>query len=199
MKCAGVWQPSLLTPFPFSAMSEHRSRSDSGTPSLPPGSFPVQTPSCSACLVWANRTHGEAIPTSHILTAAQAPWLGRNGLAMGISQEGPFLFLQASNALDLACLPRVMLFESVELERWTEIRSCAGEGFGAPLGGSPPPSHRLPNGKGDTLNVLPGVYKGARGKLLQGDIWTWGHQPSSGVCWQGGPGCGCLLSLPHFG
>lgn len=75
---------------------------------------------------------------------------------MGSSQEGAFLFLQASNALDLACLPRVTLLESVGLERWTEIRSCVGEGSGAPLGGSPPPSHRLLNGKGDTLNVFPG-------------------------------------------
>lgn len=61
---------------------------------------------------------------------------------------GGALILQACNALDLACLPRVTLL-SVGLERWTEIRSCAGEaqGFGAPLGGSPPASHRPLNRK----------------------------------------------------
>lgn len=75
---------------------------------------------------------------------------------MGISQEGPFLVPQASNALDLACLPRATFLESVGLERWTEVRSCAGEaqGFGAPLGGSPPPSYKLLNGDGDTLKEL---------------------------------------------
>lgn len=146
MRCAGAWQPSLPTPFPSSVTSEHRSHSDLGRHLCPQELSCSDSPVLCVFGVSQQKTRGSHThiphPDCNAGSLAGQEWAGSGDF------PGGALILQACNVLDLACLPRVTLL-SVGLERWTEIRSCAGEaqGFGAPLGGSPPDSHRPLNRK----------------------------------------------------
>lgn len=59
------------------------------------------------------------------------------GWQWGFPRRGPFLPSRHAMLSDLTGLPRVTLLEFVGLEKWTELRSCAGPG---PLLGRSPPS-----------------------------------------------------------